>query len=375
MQPGFPTPNRNALLRALADDPRHGKQSQFRLLPPVAAPSLIRRSAAATVSWDLRRRMTGYHIQEPQGIGGKASKWVIQGPDGEDDFYIAKFGDRNGHIEILTELFNNMLGSALGFRMAHHGIVRLDDYLYFITRNFRQGEALVHGSLVIANRLAAREEELEGIDRNREQEFYSVDFLHQTIIDYCGADAFRVFGDFLQMLLFDALIGSQDRHAKNWGILRPQTVPAGDGYHCRLAPIFDSARALLWDLPEGKLLRLDADAEAMGSYLNRARPCIGPAPKWCKPGKYNHFEFVRCLAADYPDQIATAYSILADKSVCDTAKCLLRSFPFSRGFSPLRKRVILKVLANRERLISNALGREGEGYDVVCSAQGSATPA
>lgn len=245
--------------------------------------------------------MRGYTVQQDTTIGGKATKWVIRGPGGPDDFYIAKFGNKNGRTEILTELFNNQLGQSLGFDMAHSGIARLDSDLYFVTRNFRRSEQLVHGSLMIEDLFAARGQ-LDTIEHCSEQSFYSINFIEEVFRGYCGLDADVVFEKLLEMLVYDALIGSMDRHSMNWGVLRSEFATGGEVPAHRLAPIFDSARALLWDFPEGKLLELDLDGDA-----------------------------------------------------------------FKRGFSSLRKRVVLKVLSVRADILRNIF-TEGGANDHMGSA-------
>lgn len=302
--------------------------------------------------------MPGYKVEQDTQIGGKAPKWIIRGPSGEDDFYIAKFGVKNGYIEVYTELFNNMVGEALGFDVAHHGLVKLGDHRYFLTRNFRRDEALIHGSLIVADVMATSPEELEFIGHGEEQSFYSIDFLWNVLQNYCGEAFDVVSGQFAAMLLFDALIGSQDRHAQNWGLLVPEKRTPDGIPAMRLAPLFDSARALLWDLPEGKLLMLDADEAALSRYVQAAKPCIGPSHDHPKTNKCNHLDFIKCLYDLYPHHIEEAFAIIADKDIGRIARHILTQFPFSRGFSSLRKRVIVKVLNKRAQLLRAALGKE-----------------
>lgn len=302
--------------------------------------------------------MPGYEIRQDKQIGGKAPKWVLQGPNGRDDFYIVKFGAKNGPVEVLTELFNNELGRLLTFEMAHSGIARLDEHLYFVTRNFRRGEMLVHGSLIVAAVLNEREEVLETIRPAVEQDFYGVDYIYQAIRDYTGRDADAIFQQFVDMLVFDALIGSADRHPKNWGVLRPEKDDLGTAGF-RLAPLFDSAQALLWDHPEGKLLLLDADSDSLLRYVHSSRPCIGPAKPHPKINGCNHFELFSNLCELYPHQTAEAFARIADKDVARIARRLLGKFPYKRGFSSLRKRVIVKVLRLRSDLLGEVARERG----------------
>src|SRR5258708_3114465 len=140
-------------------------------------------------------------------------------------------------IEILTKLFNNQLGTALGFEMAHSRLARLDDDLYFITRNFREEqERLVHSSLMVEQVFAAPKA-TEQISPNQEQAFYTIDAMRDVIYALCGPDSDAVFQRFVDMLIFDALIGCMDRHAQNWGVLQTTTEPG----RRRLPPIFDPA--------------------------------------------------------------------------------------------------------------------------------------
>jgi hypothetical protein len=290
--------------------------------------------------------LRGYEIHQDSAIGGKATKWVARGPGGEDDFYIAKFGNKNGRVEILTELFNNRLGVALGCDMAHSGIARLDEHLYFITRNFRQSEELIHGSLMIESTFGAKKE-LDNISPKSEQSFYSINFIVDVFKEYCGEAAESVLNKLFEMLVFDAFIGSMDRHAKNWGVLRSGfSVPVSGGAKYRLAPIFDSARALLWDLPEGKLLLPDNDDTEIVRYAESSRPCIGPDPDHPKVNDCNHFDFMLSLLDMCPHPIRRAYDKFPVE-IGQIARKLLYQFPFGQGFSSMRKRLIIKVLSYR----------------------------
>jgi hypothetical protein len=191
------------------------------------------------------------------------------------------------------------------------------------------------------------EKELDRITPKSEQSFYSINFVEEVVHSYCASDAAEIFQHILEMLMFDALIGSMDRHAKNWGVLRSEFATSDSLCRMfRLAPIFDSARALLWDLPEAKLLILDNDEDELLKYIESSRPCIGPKRDHPKVNSCNHFEFVQSLVELYPHQIRQAYDKLP-LDVGSVASKLLKRFPFKSAFSSLRRRMILKVLALR----------------------------
>jgi hypothetical protein len=341
---------------------------QERLAVPTEPPTSLRRVGSGTITWGLPRTFGGYKAVVDTGIGGKATKWVLRNEDRPVDFYIAKFGNKNGKVEVYTELFNNQFGTALGFGMAHSGLARLDENLYFVTRNFREeDERLVHGSLMVEEVFAAPKA-TEKIEFNEEQSFYTLDVVYQVIQTFCGNDGPAVFQSFVEMLIFDALIGSMDRHGQNWGVLQTTTTPQ----RFRFSPIFDSARALFWDIPDGRLSPFDYDEEALAKdekrlrmaeqplrkYVQNSKPCIGPEPNHPKMNRCNHFELVASLMKLHPHETREALAKIPSKAGAEAAK-ILRSFPFDAVFWNVRKRLIVKALSIRAAQLHQILDEGG----------------
>lgn len=336
------------------------RYKQERPVVPTEPPTRFRRIANANRDWGLTRTLAGYEARTPS-VGGKAPKWVLTSLTDPNDFYIAKLGATNGRAETFTELFNNQLGEALGFEMAHSGVARLDapvttgddlspnptpsvlgGEIYFLTKNFRaSSERLVHGSLMIEEVFGAKQE-TERIHYKSEQAFYGVDFLKEVIEAFCKNDASAVFAKFVEMLIFDALLGSMDRHAQNWGVLQGTSLPGS----YRFSPIFDSARALLWSLPEAKLLAYNDDQELLGRYVDASKPCIGPPRKHPKVNACNHFDVVESLGAMHPHLTKGPLARVSSGTV-SVAEKLLDSFPYVRYLSRVRRRLMLRVLRIR----------------------------
>ena len=249
-------------------------------------------------------------------------------------------------------MFNNQLGMALGFAMAHSGLARLDGDLYFVTRNFREDERLVHGSLMIEEVFEVPKA-TQHIEHRQEQSFYTIDVIHQVINAFCGGQKSTVFQSFVDMLIFDALIGSMDRHAQNWGVLQTTRTPS----HFRFAPIFDSARALFWDIPDGRLMRYHYDEASLETdraglwkaeqplrkYIENSKPCVGPEPNHPKINECNHFDLVLNLKKLYPHQTREGLRKIPLDPGPKAAK-ILNSFPFDDAFWSVRKRLIIRTL-------------------------------
>jgi hypothetical protein len=319
---------------------------------PTSPPASIARTGSRKARWSLSRHLTGYKPAPASivSIGGKAPKWVLINDADPDDFYIAKLGSKNGRAETLTELFNNHLGSSLGFQMAHFGLARLDGGLYFVTKNFRTtGERLVHGSLMIEEVFGAKQE-TERIKASAEQSFYGVDFLKEVIDDFCSlgetGEADHVFSGFVEMLVFDALIGSMDRHAQNWGVLQTTSLPP----KFRFSPIYDSARALMWGLPEQKLPSYADHESLFTKYITDSKPCIGPSLNHPKINHCNHFDLIQNLRDLYPHQTEKALRKISTSAGSIAGK-LLKQFPYTHFLSALRRKLMLKLIYRRADLL------------------------
>jgi hypothetical protein len=316
-------------------------------------PLKIKRVAKRGRTWELPRSFRTYFEDPKKQMLGAAPKIVIRSNDPDAPEYMLKYAQKHGDRETCTEFFLNQLGTTLGFAMAHSGLVVSNGKRAFVTTIFTgPEETLRHGSLIIVDYYKdADEDALERLRPREEQEFYSIDFVVSHLRAFCKTDFEDVFPKFIEMLIFDALIGSRDRHAQNWGVLGKIVEPPT----YRFSPIFDTARALLWSLDESKVRRLLLDDKLLDNHLIRARPCLGPERTHPKVNRCNHFEFVENLFELYPHQTQSALKkIPAD--IQEISSRLLRKFPFNIAFSGDRKRLMAKILtlrADRLRQISS----------------------
>jgi hypothetical protein len=327
---------------------------------PIQAPTRFRRIAKRGFTWDLPRSFPGYFADRSIQMVGAATKYVIRTNDSKQPDYLIKYPQKaNGRRETYTEFFINRLGLALGLPMAHSGLVLVDGSAAFITKIFTSAEeTLRHGSLIIEDcfkkQLSVDARELDEISRRSEQAFYSIDFVANVLQQYCGPSYEGILPMFVEMLVFDALIGSMDRHSQNWGLLARTKEPIG----YRFAPIFDSSRALLWNLDDEQVNRMSRDETAIRSYVNRARPCLGPVRNHPKVNACNHFDFILNLVELYP-QVATKAVLKLSDLVHDQCVRLLGQFPFDRGFTSTRKRLIIKILDMRADRLMHSIEKGG----------------
>jgi hypothetical protein len=306
-------------------------------------------------TWDMPRRFQGFAIADPAEltIQGAAPKVIVRkiGRDGETR-YIAKRPEKFGEVETYTEFFSNQLGLRLGFNMAHSGLMKIDGQLHFASKSFLSSEErLVHGSLLVAEALGEKQE-IEEIKGPAEQRFYSIAFIVDVMGRMCAESAAAVVTDLIAMLVFDSLIGSMDRHGQNWGVVSETQELSS----YRLAPIFDTARALLWDHDDPKILKLTGQEHQFQGYLRRARPCMGIEGE----DTVNHFKLVAHLLRWYRSETVKALDKIQIDKVRKGIK-ILSAFPFDRAFSKLRSAAIARVLIER----ATCLGQIAEGVDLA----------
>jgi hypothetical protein len=306
--------------------------------------------------WDLPRRFLGYQASDTHAMSmaGAATKCFLSMPGGSlHGAYIAKFAHKNGNIETYTELFNNQLGMALGFDMAHSGIAKLDGVLHFLSRSFRtdQNDQLLHGSILVQEIGLADQKELEFFNTaSRQQGVYDINFVREMIYHVCDKYADDVFAALVEMLMFDAITGAMDRHPRNWGVLRTATLPV----QYRLSPLYDSARALLWDRTDDNLESLESNEEDFQRYVLKSHPRIGLPSSVGKKGKCTHVDLIRYLLKEHEEVTLRAYTKIR-VDVERIASHVLRQYPFRRVFSKRRARMILRLLLIRQQALEHLI--------------------
>jgi len=321
----------------------------------VSPPKRFVRVAQGGLTWDLPRSFARYFVDTSiQGMLGNATKWIIRTEHPQDPQFMVKYPQKFGEQETLTEFFINQLGESLNFDMAHSGLIRAGDTLVFITKVFTNPlENLRHGSLIIEDYFKD-EKALDRVRRKEEQSFYSIDFVVALLRAYVGNDFNFILPKFIEMLIFDAIVGSMDRHAQNWGVLESVSKPV----QYRFAPIFDSARALLWSADEHRIEELSRNEQAFAAHLNRATPCLGPKRHDLGHKRCNHFDFIANLMELYPGPTGRAIQTVPD-NVRQRSLQLLHRFPFRAAFGNRRKQLIAKMLVERARRLKSILAKGG----------------
>lgn len=165
--------------------------------------------------------------------------------------YSAKLGDTSYILKIqeaaypdlpIVEYICNQIAHLLGIDVPSHYLISYNDHITFVTRNFMQDYT---GTLLHIYRLLPDGEEN-----------YNCEEIIKAILNKTGklADIAK----FIEICLFDSLIGNNDRHGRNLGIIETSTIK-------KLSPMYDNPSFI--GIQDDFLL--DADTNPSGSIWTK----------------------------------------------------------------------------------------------------------
>ncbi len=266
--------------------------------------------------------------------------------------HIAKVGHKWYPNESITEHLLTRIGELLGLRMAQSSLRSAHGQIRFLSRYFlAPNENLVHGTEIFAGYLEdeafVQEVEKAGADRD----FFTFQFVDEAVRAEFPDQASSILEEYVRMLAFDAIVGNNDRHHYNWGVVahpHPEHTPY-------FSPIYDSARGLFWNASEENLQRVEQDPDPnrlpafLDRYIRKSRPKTG----WEGKNDLNHVSLIGNIYKNYP-VLRPPLANLYDPRLVEKARGLLAN-EFGALISPLRQRMILRCLQRRLELLSEAL--------------------
>ncbi len=295
----------------------------------------------------------GYYYVVDQAIAGDAPKNFIRaytyGMGKRSNprkwpAYIAKVGHKWYPNESITEHLLTRIGQLLGLQMAESFLVSAHGQVRFLSRYFLgRNQKLVHGAEIFGGYLEdeAFVEEVERVGATRD--LFTFQSVAAAIRDRFPDRASSILKEYTRMLVFDAIVGNNDRHHYNWGVI----VHEQRGHAPRFSPIYDSARALFWNDSESKLqaLQRDPDPNRVPAFLKRYIKNSRPKTGWDKKKNLNHFDLIQEIHRAYP-ALRPALVALCRPQLLQRVRETLDS-EFRPLMSTLRREMILACLKQR----------------------------
>jgi len=260
--------------------------------------------------------------------------------------YIVKTGHKWYPNESISEHFLTRVGQILGLEMANSKLWIIRGQLRFCSQYFlnqSQRQELVHGANIYAGYLNGDLNLVEEIETQRlSQSLFTLQFTDESVRALFTFQHQEIMECFTKMLLFDILVGNNDRHFYNWGVVRDLAQKESP----RFSPIFDSARGLFWNRPDKAMAEIVADKGRLEKlivrYESESKPKFGIEGK----GQINHFDLLDFVSKNSfytkPESLKQFFSLENLGRILE-----LLETEFKTLFSPARKTAIKTLLTRR----------------------------
>jgi hypothetical protein len=265
--------------------------------------------------------------------------------------WIAKVGHKYYPNESITEHLLTRVGQSLGLNVADSQLMWFRGQLRFLSRYFLKSrtQSLVHGAEIFAGFLSDREfvEEVERQDEARN--LFTFQFVEQALKSRFPDHWLDLRAEFTRLLAFDAIVGNNDRHFYNWGVIvdvMGRTPPI-------FSPIFDTARALYWNITESRLAEIARHKSRRQTHLTKYVDRCFPKTGWDGLKAPSHFTLIRSIAAGRPELRPVLESFFRNQ-VVGHAGALFQG-EFKRLISPMRADFILECLDRRATLFDQSI--------------------
>lgn len=281
-------------------------------------------------------------FDEPMGKPGK--RWLTD-PDGRSWLWKPATMQRESTSTFLkgddwSEKLPAELAGRLSIPAAEAELAGRDDQPGVILRNVvPPGSELIHGNELLPAVVAGYGRELRQKVPGYRLDAIAAALEHFSVNAPDGAGTgIDAVGAFVEFLALDALIGNTDRHHTNWGVTRRVT----DG-RMTLAPSFDHATSLGFQLSEAGRARYLQEAGGVTRYASRART----RPFEGQPAPIDLLAHGLRLRPAVADHLASALESLDETRLV----ALVGRVPPTRMSHPCRIFVEEMLTANRRKIL------------------------
>jgi len=265
--------------------------------------------------------------------------------------YIAKTGQKWYPAESATEYLLNRIGETIGLQIAESKLAYLGGQIRFMSKYFlEKDDILVHSAEIFAGYLSGDrgfvdEIEKEDLARN----LFTFQFAQLAIKEIFPIDFESIIDSLVKLLIFDAIVGNNDRHIYNWGVI----TDVSGKKQPRFSPVYDTARGLFWNDSQDKLFEMQKQpkqlTERIIKYSNNCRPKTG----WEGAKNINHFQLLEFLIKSKEEYRIFVLNLCTEENKTKILELIDREF--IDLFPKLRIDLIKKCIEYRFNIINDKL--------------------
>ncbi|KKS37366.1 MAG: hypothetical protein A3G49_00305 [Candidatus Sungbacteria bacterium RIFCSPLOWO2_12_FULL_41_11] len=197
--------------------------------------------------------LKNWHQRNIDNVGyGTRDKIVLKRSKKGRVYFLAKTYDKDIG-ELRSEVCASNMGRLFGFPVQKTWLCKIPQYKslklrhpagVLIQLDVRRQEDLLHGAEIIS----LVDKKFASLNLKEKRRVYTLRVVVDSIRNYVSnhPNSNKLWDQFFELLVFDALIGGTDRHYYNWGVL----AKADTGEFIRLAPAFDNGISLMWKIEE-----------------------------------------------------------------------------------------------------------------------------
>ena len=271
--------------------------------------------------------------------------------------YLAKVGHKWYPQESIIEHLLNRIGEVIGLRMAESQLRLAHGQIRFLSKYFlEKGQSLIHGAQIYSTYLnEANNDFVHEIEaQNMTRELLTFQLTNKAIKSVFPNQYDEIMQAFVNLLLFDAIVGNNDRHFYNWAV-----ITSIDKKHQPVfSPIYDSARGLFWNKSEatieerffeGKGKKERINDAALNKYIRSSKPKTG-WNEW-KGKKENHLDLINLIYKHYPEHKKTCDELLKNVHLSNIQTLIKQEFKLF--FTPKRYLLIEACIERRFKLLQS----------------------
>lgn len=296
---------------------------------------------------------------------GKRIKNVVLHPDSFDMYYFKEPKEKYPW-EFWTEIIASIVGKELGFNTLEYSPAVMDGIGGCLSKSMTQGatEELVHGQQYLI-RMLPEFELKKGTDHTFQliEEFFKSDERLNHLMN-----------PFIEMLIFDAIVGNRDRHQQNWAIIREIKITKDrrsfSDYFSKnrpqnffeiilnFSPLFDNGNCLAYNIVEEHIQEHLESPEKLEKYLFGVKAVSHV--RWFGSA-LPHLELLTQIEKNYPEVFKKVIGRVKQKynkdKISDIVNEIDNDIIFANeiyNLSPKRKELMIKLIQTRtEKLLSS----------------------